>query len=106
MIDEVFRKNKTIQKIADAEERFLKISPLPDGSKVVDTRSSRLTYVADPVDDKDAINKSWATKYFKDEKDAVTKLGESATAKSAEIDTKLVKFRADAIKAEQFRENR
>lgn len=78
MIDEVFRKNKTTQKIADAEERFLKISPMPDGSKVVDTRSSRLTYVADPVDDKDAINKSWATKYFKDEKDAVTKLGEVA----------------------------
>ena len=75
MIDEVFRKNKTTQKIADAEERFLKISPMPDGSKVVDTRSSRLTYVADPVDDKDAINKSWATKYFKDEKDAVTRLG-------------------------------
>lgn len=95
MIDEVFRKNKTTQKIADAEERFLKISPLPDGSKVVDTRSSRLTYVADPVDDKDAINKSWATKYFKDEKDAVTKLGESATAKSAELDTKLVKFNSD-----------
>lgn len=95
MIDEVFRKNKTTQKIADAEERFLKISPLPDGSKVVDTRSSRLTYVADPVDDKDAINKSWATKYFKDEKDAITKLGESATAKSAEIDTKLVKFNSD-----------
>lgn len=95
MIDEVFRKNKTTQKIADAEERFLKISPLPDGSKVVDTRSSRLTYVADPMDDKDAINKSWATKYFKDEKDAVTKLGESATAKSAEIDTKLVKFNSD-----------
>lgn len=95
MIDEVFRKNKTTQKIADAEERFLKISPMPDGSKVVDTRSSRLTYVADPVDDKDAINKSWATKYFKDEKDAVTKLGESATAKSAELDTKLVKFNSD-----------
>lgn len=101
MIDEVFRKNKTTQKIADAEERFLKISPLPDGSKVVDTRSSRLTYVADPVDDKDAINKSWATKYFKDEKDAVTKLGESATAKSAEIDTKLVKFNADKASIEQ-----
>ena len=101
MIDEVFRKNKTTQKIADAEERFLKISPLPDGSKVVDTRSSRLTYVADPVDDKDAINKSWATKYFKDEKDAVTKLGESATAKSAELDTKLVKFNADKASIEQ-----
>ena len=101
MIDEVFRKNKTTQKIADAEERFLKISPLPDGSKVVDTRSSRLTYVADPVDDKDAINKSWATKYFKDEKDAVTKLGESATAKSAEIDTKLVKFNSDKASIEQ-----
>ena len=101
MIDEVFRKNKTTQKIADAEERFLKISPLPDGSKVVDTRSSRLTYVADPVDDKDAINKSWATKYFKDEKDAVTRLGESATAKSAEIDTKLVKFNADKASIEQ-----
>lgn len=101
MIDEVFRKNKTTQKIADAEERFLKISPMPDGSKVVDTRSSRLTYVADPVDDKDAINKSWATKYFKDEKDAVTKLGESATAKSAEIDTKLVKFNADKASIEQ-----
>ena len=95
MIDEVFRKNKTTQKIADAEERFLKISPMPDGSKVVDTRSSRLTYVADPVDDKDAINKSWATKYFKEEKDAVTKLSESATAKSAEIDDKLVKFKAN-----------
>lgn len=101
MIDEVFRKNKTTQKIADAEERFLKISPMPDGSKVVDTRSSRLTYVADPVDDKDAINKSWATKYFKDEKDAITKLGESATAKSAEIDTKLVKFNADKASIEQ-----
>lgn len=101
MIDEVFRKNKTTQKIADAEERFLKISPLPDGSKVVDTRSSRLTYVADPMDDKDAINKSWATKYFKDEKDAVTKLGESATAKSAEIDTKLVKFNSDKASIEQ-----
>jgi len=101
MIDEVFRKNKTTQKIADAEERFLKISPLPDGSKVVDTRSSRLTYVADPVDDKDAINKSWATKYFKEEKDAVTKLGESATAKSAELDTKLVKFNADKASIEQ-----
>lgn len=101
MIDEVFRKNRTTQKIADAEERFLKISPLPDGSKVVDTRSSRLTYVADPVDDKDAINKSWATKYFKDEKDAVTKLGESATAKSAEIDTKLVKFNADKASIER-----
>lgn len=101
MIDEVFRKNKTTQKIADAEERFLKISPLPDGSKVVDTRSSRLTYVADPMDDKDAINKSWATKYFKDEKDAVTKLGESATAKSAEIDTKLVKFNFDKASIEQ-----
>lgn len=101
MIDEVFRKNKTTQKIADAEERFLKISPLPDGSKVVDTRSSRLTYVADPVDDKDAINKSWATKYFKDEKDAVTRLGESATAKSAELDTKLVKFNADKASIEQ-----
>ena len=101
MIDEVFRKNKTTQKIADAEERFLKISPMPDGSKVVDTRSSRLTYVADPVDDKDAINKSWATKYFKDEKDAVTRLGESATAKSAEIDTKLVKFNADKASIEQ-----
>ena len=101
MIDEVFRKNKTTQKIADAEERFLKISPLPDGSKVVDTRSSRLTYVADPVDNKDAINKSWATKYFKDEKDAVTKLGESATAKSAELDTKLVKFNADKASIEQ-----
>jgi|GEM_PF-1374156 hypothetical protein len=101
MIDEVFRKNKTTQKIADAEERFLKISPLPDGSKVVDTRSSRLTYVADPVDDKDAINKSWATKYFKDEKDAVTKLGESATAKSAELDTKLVKFNSDKASIEQ-----
>lgn len=95
MIDEVFRKNKTTQKFEDAEERFLKISPLPNGSKVVDTRSSRLTYVADPVDDKDAINKSWATKYFKDEKDAITKLSESATAKSAEIDTKLVKFNSD-----------
>ena len=104
MIDEVFRKNKTTQKIADAEERFLKISPMPDGSKVVDTRSSRLTYVADPVDDKDAINKSWATKYFKDEKDAVTKLGESATAKSAEIDTKLVKFNADKASIEQTSE--
>lgn len=101
MIDEVFRKNKTTQKIADAEERFLKISLLPDGSKVVDTRSSRLTYVADPVDDKDAINKSWATKYFKDEKDAVTKLGESATAKSTEIDTKLVKFNSDKASIEQ-----
>lgn len=101
MIDEVFRKNKTTQKIADAEERFLKISPMPDGSKVVDTRSSRLTYVADPVDDKDAINKSWATKYFKDEKDAVTRLGESATAKSAEIDTKLVKFNSDKASIEQ-----
>ena len=101
MIDEVFRKNKTTQKIADAEERFLKISPLPDGSKVVDTRSSRLTYVADPVDDKDAINKSWATKYFKDEKDAVTKLSESATAKSAELDTKLVKFNSDKASIEQ-----
>lgn len=101
MIDEVFRKNKTTQKIADAEERFLKISPMPDGSKVVDTRSSRLTYVADPVDDKDAINKSWATKYFKDEKDAVTRLGESATAKSAELDTKLVKFNADKASIEQ-----
>lgn len=101
MIDEVFRKNKTTQKIADAEERFLKISPLPDGSKVVDTRSSRLTYVADPVDDKDAINKSWATKYFKEEKDAITKLGESATAKSAEIDTKLVKFNSDKASIEQ-----
>lgn len=101
MIDEVFRKNKTTQKIADAEERFLKISPLPDGSKVVDTRSSRLTYVADPVDDKDAINKSWATKYFKDEKDAVTRLGESATAKSAELDTKLVKFNSDKASIEQ-----
>lgn len=101
MIDEVFRKNKTTQKIADAEERFLKISPMPDGSKVVDTRSSRLTYVADPVDDKDAINKSWATKYFKDEKDAITKLGESATAKSAEIDTKLVKFNSDKASIEQ-----
>ena len=101
MIDEVFRKNKTTQKIADAEERFLKISPMPDGSKVVDTRSSRLTYVADPMDDKDAINKSWATKYFKDEKDAVTKLGESATAKSAEIDTKLVKFNSDKASIEQ-----
>lgn len=95
MIDEVFRKNKTTQKMADAEERFLKISPLPNGSKVVDTRSSRLTYVADPVDDKDAINKSWAKKYFKEEKDAITKLSESATAKSAEIDTKLVKFNSD-----------
>ena len=104
MIDEVFRKNKTTQKIADAEERFLKISPMPDGSKVVDTRSSRLTYVADPMDDKDAINKSWATKYFKDEKDAVTKLGESATAKSAEIDTKLVKFNADKASIEQTSE--
>ena len=101
MIDEVFRKNKTTQKIADAEERFLKISPLPNGSKVVDTRSSRLTYVADPVDDKDAINKSWATKYFKDEKDAVTKLSESATAKSAELDTKLVKFNSDKASIEQ-----
>ena len=101
MIDEVFRKNKTTQKIADAEERFLKISPMPDGSKVVDTRSSRLTYVADPVDDKDAINKSWATKYFKEEKDAITKLGESATAKSAELDTKLVKFNADKASIEQ-----
>lgn len=101
MIDEVFRKNKTTQKIADAEERFLKISPLPDGGKVVDTRSSRLTYVADPVDDKDAINKSWATKYFKDEKDAVTRLGESATAKSAELDTKLVKFNSDKASIEQ-----
>ena len=101
MIDEVFRKNKTTQKIADAEERFLKISPLPDGSKVVDTRSSRLTYVADPVDDKDAINKSWATKYFKEEKDAITKLGESATAKSAELDTKLVKFNSDKASIEQ-----
>lgn len=104
MIDEVFRKNKTTQKIADAEERFLKISPLPDGSKVVDTRSSRLTYVADPMDDKDAINKSWATKYFKDEKDAVTKLGESATAKSAELDTKLVKFNSDKASIEQTSE--
>lgn len=101
MIDEVFRKNKATQKIADAEERFLKISPMPDGSKVVDTRSSRLTYVADPMDDKDAINKSWATKYFKDEKDAVTKLGESATAKSAELDTKLVKFNSDKASIEQ-----
>lgn len=101
MIDEVFRKNKTTQKIADAEERFLKISPLPDGSKVVDTRSSRLTYVADPVDDKDAINKSWATKYFKEEKDAVAKLSESATAKSAELDTKLVKFNSDKASIEQ-----
>lgn len=104
MIDEVFRKNKTTQKIADAEERFLKISPLPDGSKVVDTRSSRLTYVADPMDDKDAINKSWATKYFKDEKDAVTKLGESATVKSAELDTKLVKFNSDKASIEQTSE--
>ena len=104
MIDEVFRKNKTTQKIADAEERFLKISPMPDESKVVDTRSSRLTYVADPVDDKDAINKSWATKYFKDEKDVVTKLGESATAKSAELDTKLVKFNADKASIEQTSE--
>ena len=104
MIDEVFRKNKTTQKIADAEERFLKISPMPDGSKVVDTRSSRLTYVADPMDDKDAINKSWATKYFKDEKDAVTKLGESATAKSAELDTKLVKFNSDKVSIEQTSE--
>ena len=104
MIDEVFRKNKTTQKIADAEERFLKISPMPDGSKVVDTRSSRLTYVADPMDDKDAINKSWATKYFKDEKDAVTKLGESATAKSAELDTKLVKFNSDKASIEQTSE--
>ena len=104
MIDEVFRKNKTTQKIADAEERFLKISPMPDGSKVVDTRSSRLTYVADPVDDKDAINKSWATKYFKEEKDAVTKLGESATAKSAELDTKLVKFNSDKASIEQTSE--
>ena len=95
MIDEVFRKNKTTQKIADADERFLKISPLPDGSKVVDTRSSRLTYVADPRDDKDAINKSWATKYFKEEKDAVAKLSESATSKGVEIDTKLVKFNSD-----------
>lgn len=101
MIDEVFRKNKTTQKIADAEERFLKISPLPDGSKVVDTRSSRIAYVADPINDKDAINKSWATKYFKDEKDAVTKLGESATAKSAELDTKLVKFNSDKASIEQ-----
>lgn len=104
MIDEVFRKNKTTQKIADAEERFLKISPMPDGSKVVDTRSSRLTYVADPVDDKDAINKSWATKYFKEEKDAVTKLSESATAKSAEIDDKLVKFNSDKASIEQTSE--
>ena len=101
MIDEVFRKNKTTQKIADAEERFLKISPMPDGSKVVDTRSSRLTYVADPVDDKDAINKSWATKYFKDEKDAVTKLEEEALAKSAEIDDKLVKFKASTESIEK-----
>ena len=88
MIDEVFRKNKTDQKIVDADERFLKISPLPDGSKVVDAKSSRIAYVADPKEDKDAINKSWAEAYFKKEKDAVTKLGESATAKSAEIDSK------------------
>lgn len=88
MIDEVFRKNKTNQKIADADERFLKISPLPDGSKVVDAKGSRIAYVADPKDDKDVINKSWAEAYFKKEKDAVTKLSESATAKSAEIDTK------------------
>ena len=101
MIDEVFRKNKTTQKFEDADERFLKISPLPNGSKVVDTRSLRLTYVADPVDDKDAINKSWATKYFKEEKDAITKLSESATAKSAEIDTKLVKFNSDKASIEQ-----
>ena len=78
MIDEVFRKNKTTQKFEDADERFLKISLLPDGNKVVDTRSSRLTYVADPRDDKDAINKSWAIKYFKEEKDAITQLGEVA----------------------------
>ena len=88
MIDEVFRNNKTDQKIVDADERFLKISPLPDGSKVVDAKSSRIAYVADPKDDKDAINKSWAVKYFKKEKDAITKLGESATAKSVEIDSK------------------
>ena len=101
MIDEVFRKNKTNQKIVDADERFLKISPLPDGSRVVDAKSSRIAYVADPINDKDAINKSWATKYFKEEKDAVTKLSESATAKSAEIDTKLVKFNADKASIEQ-----
>ncbi|WP_141088489.1 coiled-coil domain-containing protein, partial [Campylobacter concisus] len=95
MIDEVFRKNKTDKKITDADERFLKISLMPDGSKVVDAKSSRIAYVADPREDKDAINKSWAEAYFKKEKDAVTKLGESAAAKSAEIDSKLVKFKAD-----------
>nr|DAU39306.1 MAG TPA: putative tail fiber protein [Caudoviricetes sp.] len=88
MIDEVFSKNKTNQKIADADERFLKISPLPDGSNVVDAKSSRIAYVADPKEDKDAINKSWAIKYFKKEKDAVAKLEEEALARSAEIDTK------------------
>lgn len=101
MIDEVFSKNKTNQKIVDADERFLKISPLPDGSKVVDAKGSRIAYVADPKDDKDAINKSWAEAYFKKEKDAITKLGESATAKSAEIDDKLVKFKADKESVEK-----
>ena len=101
MIDEVFRKNKTDKKITDADERFLKISLMPDGSKVVDAKSSRIAYVADPKDDKDAINKSWATKYFKEEKDAVTKLGESATAKSAEIENKLIKFNQDKESVER-----
>lgn len=95
MIDEVFRKNKTDKKITDADERFLKISLMPDGSKVVDAKSSRIAYVADPKEDKDVINKSWAEAYFKKEKDAVTKLEEEALAKSAEIDSKLVKFKAD-----------
>ena len=88
MIDEVFRKNKTDKKITDADERFLKISLMPDGSKVVDAKSSRIAYVADPKEDKDAINKSWAEAYFKKEKEAVTKLEEEALAKSAEIDSK------------------
>ena len=101
MIDEVFRKNKTDKKITDADERFLKISLMPDGSKVVDAKSSRIAYVADPKEDKDAINKSWAEAYFKKEKDAVTKLEEEALAKSAEIDSKLVKFKADKESVEK-----
>ena len=82
MIDEVFRRS------TEVDGGLLKIYSILDGEKVVDARSSRLTYVADPVNDKDAINKSWAIKYFKDEKDAIAKLGESVTAKSAELDTK------------------
>lgn len=82
MIDEVFRENER------TDDKFLKSYHLPDGSRVIDAKSSRIAYVADPKDDRDAINKSWAIKYFKKEKDAVTKLEEEALAKSTELDSK------------------